>query len=141
MSRAHDAANPSASLLIVDDDRNNRRVLESMLANEAYHLRSAASGAEALAMVARQQPDLILLDVMMPEMDGYQVTAKLKGDPLTRHIPIIMVTALGDTDARMFGLSAGAEDFLTKPVDRAELLLRVRNLIRLTRAAPQAPPA
>jgi len=81
--------------------------------------------------VAQQPPDLILLDIMMPGMDGYQVAAKLKGDLSTRNIPVIMVTALDDRNARMLGLSAGAEDFLTKPVDRAELCVRVRNLLRL----------
>ena len=82
-------------------------------------------------MVAQQPPDLILLDVMMPGMDGYQVAAKIKGNLATKNIPIIMVTALDDRDARMLGLNAGAEDFLTKPVDRAELCVRVRNLLRL----------
>ena len=82
-------------------------------------------------MVAQQPPDLILLDIMMPGMDGYQVAAKIKGNPATKNIPVIMVTALDDRNARMLGLSAGAEDFLTKPVDRAELCVRVRNLLRL----------
>ena len=82
-------------------------------------------------MVAQHPPDLILLDVMMPGMDGYQVAAKIKGNLATKNIPIIMVTALDDRNARMLGLSAGAEDFLTKPVDRAELCVRVRNLLRL----------
>ena len=82
-------------------------------------------------MVAQQPPDLILLDIMMPGMDGYEVAGKIKGNPATKNIPVIMVTALDDRDARMLGLSAGAEDFLTKPVDRAELCVRVRNLLRL----------
>ena len=82
--------------------------------------------------MAQQPPDLILLDVMMPGMDGYEVTrARSRANPATRNIPIIMVTALDDRDARMLGLNAGAEDFLTKPVDRAELCVRVRNLLRL----------
>ena len=102
-----------------------------MLAPEGFLLQTAASGEEALAMVAQQPPDLILLDIMMPGMDGYQVAARIKGNPATKNIPVIMVTALDDRDARMLGLSAGAEDFLTKPVDRAELCVRVRNLLRL----------
>ncbi len=102
-----------------------------MLAPEGFHLLTAASGEEALAMVAQQPPDLILLDIMMPGMDGYQVAAKIKGDLATKSIPVIMVTALDDRSARMLGLSAGAEDFLSKPVDRAELCVRVRNLLRL----------
>jgi PAS domain S-box-containing protein len=124
------AAQP-ARILIVDDEGHNRRLLEVMLAPEGFDLLTAANGEEALAMVERQPPDLILLDIMMPGMDGYQVAAKLKGNLGTKHIPVIMVTALDDRNARMLGLSAGAEDFLTKPVDRAELVVRVRNLLRL----------
>jgi two-component system cell cycle sensor histidine kinase/response regulator CckA len=120
-----------ARILIVDDERHNRQVLELMLGSQGFVLESAASGAEALAMIAQYQPDLILLDVMMPGMDGYQVTATLKSDPNTRNIPVILVTALGDREAKMAGLNAGAEDFLSKPVDRAELCARVRNLVRL----------
>ncbi len=82
-------------------------------------------------MVAEQPPDLIVLDIMMPGMDGYEVAVKLKENPATKHIPIIMVTALDDREARLRGLNAGAEDFLSKPVDRAELCVRVRNLLRL----------
>jgi PAS domain S-box-containing protein len=92
---------------------------------------TAGSGEEALAAVAERPPDLILLDIMMAGMDGYQVAARLKSDSATKNIPIIMVTALDDRNARMLGLNAGAEDFLTKPVDRAELSVRVRNLLRL----------
>ena len=115
----------------MDDERHNRQLLEVMLAPEGFLLQTAASGEEALAMVAQQPPDLILLDIMMPGMDGYEVTATIKGNLATRNIPIIMITALDDRDARMLGLNAGAEDFLTKPVDRAELCVRVRNLLRL----------
>ena len=118
-------------VLIVDDERRNRELLEVMLAVEGYQLLAAESGEETLALVARDPPDLILLDVMMPGMDGYQVAGKIKGDLTTRNIPIIMITVLDDRNARMLGLSAGVEDFLTKPVDRAELCVRVRNLLRL----------
>jgi PAS domain S-box-containing protein len=120
-----------ARILIVDDDRLNRQLLGGMLTQEGFLLQTAASGAEALAMVAQQPPDLILLDVMMPDMDGYQVTGRIKGNPVTKNIPVIMVTALNDRNARLVGLMAGAEDFLSKPVDRAELCVRVRNLLRL----------
>jgi PAS domain S-box-containing protein len=120
-----------ARVLIVDDERHNRQLLEVMLAPEGFVLLTAASGEEALAIVAQQPPDLILLDIMMPGMDGYQVAAKIKGDPATENIPVIMVTALDDRNARMLGLSAGAEEFLSRPVDRAELCVRVRNLLRL----------
>jgi two-component system cell cycle sensor histidine kinase/response regulator CckA len=102
-----------------------------MLGPEGFQLATAANGEEALAMVAQQPPDLILLDILMPTMDGYQVAARIKGNPATKNIPVIMVTALDDHNSRMLGLRAGAEDFLTKPVDRAELCVRVRNLSRL----------
>ena len=118
-------------VLIVDDERRNVELLKVMLAPEGYVLLTATSGEDALALLADQQPDLILLDVMMPGMDGYQVVAKIKQNPATNNIPVIMLTALDDRNARMLGLNAGAEDFLTKPVDRAELCVRVRNLLRL----------
>ncbi|MEX2109337.1 MAG: response regulator [Gemmatimonadaceae bacterium] len=121
----------SARILIVDDERHNREVLELMLLPQGYIVTMAVAGAEALALVAQDPPDLILLDVMMPDMDGYEVTARLKANPATNSIPVIMITALDDRNARMLGLSAGAEDFLSKPVDRAELSVRVRNLLRL----------
>jgi PAS domain S-box-containing protein len=131
MSPTPDVADHPARILIVDDERHNRQLLEIMLAPEGFHLLTAASGAEALALVAQQPPDLILLDIMMPGMDGYEVAGKIKNDLATKNIPIIMVTALDDRKARMLGLSAGAEDLLTKPVDRVELCMRVRNLLRL----------
>jgi two-component system, cell cycle sensor histidine kinase and response regulator CckA len=120
-----------ARLLIVDDDPYERELLEIMLKPEGFLLLTADSGEKAIAIVAKQPPDLILLDIMMPGMNGYQVTSKFKGDPATQNIPIIMITALDDRNARMLGLSAGAEDFLIKPLDRAELCARVKNLLRL----------
>jgi signal transduction histidine kinase/DNA-binding response OmpR family regulator len=120
-----------ACILIVDDERHNRELLEIMLKPDGFLLLSAASGEEALALIARQPPDLILLDVMMPGMNGYDVAGKVKSDPATKNIPVIMLTALDDRNARMLGLNAGAEDFLTKPVDRPELSVRVRNLLRI----------
>ena len=131
MSPIPDIGYHPARVLIVDDERHNRELLEVMLTPEGLLLQTAASGEEALAMVAQQPPDLILLDIMMPGMDGYQVAAHIKGEVSTKNIPIIMVTALDDRDARVRGLSTGAEDFLTKPVDRIELCVRVRNLLRL----------
>jgi PAS domain S-box-containing protein len=120
-----------ARILIVDDERADQQLLEVILASEGFDLVTAATGAEALAMVALTPPDLIVLDVIMPGIDGYQVADTIKGDPATRNIPIIMVTSLADHDAKMLGLSAGAEDILTKPVNRTELCMRVRNLLRL----------
>ncbi|GEN26816.1 two-component system response regulator [Halovibrio variabilis] len=121
----------AGTILIVDDELQNRRLLEVLLLPEGYQTVMAASGEEALAIVAQQAPDLILLDIMMPGMDGYAVARSIKADELTSNIPIIMLTAQIDREARLAGLSAGAEEFLTKPVDRAELWLRVRNLLRL----------
>lgn len=122
---------PAATILIVDDEMQNRKLLEALLRSEGYVTLSAANGEEALGAIAQRAPDLVLLDIMMPGMDGYQVASILKANPATSNIPIIMVTAQIDRSARLAGLNAGAEEFLTKPVDRAELSLRVRNLLRL----------
>jgi diguanylate cyclase (GGDEF)-like protein/PAS domain S-box-containing protein len=119
------------SILIVDDEPQNRKLLEALLRPEGYATRTANNGEEALAAVRLHLPDLILLDVRMPGMDGYEVATILKADPSTLHIPIIMVTAQTEPRALLDGLKAGAEEFLTKPIDRAELWLRVRNLLRL----------
>ena len=119
------------TILIVDDEAQARRLLAVLLRPEGYRTESAASGEEALDAIARSAPDLILLDIMMPGLDGYEVAGMLKANPATAHIPIIMVTAHGEREARLAGLSAGAEEFVTKPIDRAELWLRVRNLLRL----------
>ena len=128
MNATPDVADHPARVLIVDDERYNRQLLVAMLSSEGYVLPTAASGEEALAMVVLEPPDLILLDIMMPGMDGYQLVAKIKSRPETKHIPVIMVTALDHHGTTMLALSAGAEDLLTKPVDRAELCMRVRNL-------------
>ncbi len=120
-----------ATILIVDDELQNRKLLEVLLRPEGYRTVCAASGEEAMILTRQQTPDLILLDVMMPDMDGYSVARALKANPVTSNIPVIMLTALTDRDARLAGLHAGAEEFLTKPVDRTELWLRVRNLLRL----------
>jgi two-component system cell cycle sensor histidine kinase/response regulator CckA len=124
-------ADHPARLLIVDDDPYERELLEIMLKPEGFLLLTADCGEKAIAIVAEQPPDLILLDIMMPGMNGYQVTSRFKGDPATQNIPIIIITALDDRNSRMLGLSAGAEDFLIKPLDRAELCARVKNLLRL----------
>ncbi|BEP14682.1 EAL domain-containing protein [Acidothermaceae bacterium B102] len=121
----------SATILIVDDEERNRRLLDLLLQPEGYTTLMAVDGKAAIAAVAEHSVDLILLDVMMPSMDGYEVAAILKADPASKSIPIIMVTASVDRDTRLSALTAGVEEFLTKPVDRAELWLRVRNLLRL----------
>jgi diguanylate cyclase (GGDEF)-like protein len=120
-----------ATILVVDDDPRNRKLLEALLAAEGYTTRCAPDGRAALEDVRQHPPDLVLLDVMMPGMDGFEVATALKADPSSASIPIIMVTAQTDRDARLSGLSSGAEELLTKPVDRSELYLRVRNLLRL----------
>ncbi|MEO8158745.1 MAG: EAL domain-containing protein [Betaproteobacteria bacterium] len=122
---------PAATILIVDDEPQNCKLLAALLRPEGYLTTSVANGEEALASIARQAPDLILLDIMLPGMDGYQVASQVKATAATSSIPIIMVTAKNENDARLAGLAAGAEEFLTKPVGRAELVLRVRNLLRL----------
>ncbi len=123
----------TARILIVDDVPANARLLEAKLSAEYYQATIARDGFEALALARSWQPDLILLDVMMPGMDGFECCRKLKQQPQTLHIPVVMVTALGQARERLEGLEAGADDFLTKPVDHATLMARVRSLIRLKR--------
>ena len=123
----------SARILIVDDMRANLRLMEAKLSAEYYEVATATNGADALALAARWAPDLVLLDVMMPEMDGYEVCAALKAMRETEHVPVVMLTALGDTEARVKGLEVGADDFLTKPVEDGTLFARVRSLVRLKR--------
>ncbi len=123
----------TAKILIVDDIAANRKVLEAKLAAEYYEVTSAASGMEALAAVDQSPPDLILLDVMMPELSGYEVCARLKADHRYSHIPVVMVTALDSPQDMVRGLESGADDFLTKPLDNLALFARVRNLVRLKR--------
>ena len=120
----------SARVLVVDDVPVNRRLLEAKLTAEYYEVAMAASGTEALAMAARWSPDVVLLDVMMPEMDGFDTCRALKDQPATAHIPVVMVTALIDRSERVRGLEAGADDFLSKPVDDATLFARLRALLR-----------
>ncbi|MFZ1539299.1 MAG: HD domain-containing phosphohydrolase [Chromatiaceae bacterium] len=122
--------NERAKILIVDDDERARRLLESLLQQD-FQIFQAEDGMQALKMAAEIQPDLILLDQMMPGMTGYEATLKLKEDPLTKSIPIIVVSALDDRESRLRGLDAGAEEYLYKPVDRIDLKIRVRNLLRL----------
>ena len=122
---------PASSILIVDDEERNRKLLQLLLRADGYHTEQAANAEEALAAIAQSTPDLILLDVMMPGMNGYELAAILKADPITLNIPIIMLTAHIDRSARLLGLKAGAEEFLTKPFEATELSLRVRNLLRL----------
>jgi two-component system, cell cycle response regulator len=123
----------TARILIVDDVPANIRLLQTRLESEYFQVAAARDGFEALALAARFHPDLILLDVMMPGMDGFECCRRLKANPDTAHVPVIMVTALGATAERLRGLEAGADDFLTKPVWFGTLLARLRGLVRLKR--------
>ncbi len=120
-------------ILVVDDTPQNVKLLADLLTVKGYTVLTASSGAEALAVVARERPDLVLLDVVMPEMSGYEVCRRLRASPETALTPIVMVTALDPAGERVKGLEAGADDFLTKPIHQAELLVRVRSLLRIKR--------
>ena len=121
----------TARILVVDDVLANVKLLEARLSAEYFDVINALSGAEALAICARAECDIVLLDVMMPDMDGFEVCRRLKSNPTTHHIPVIMVTALDHPSDRVRGLEAGADDFLTKPVSDIALIARVRSLARL----------
>lgn len=118
-------------LLIVDDAQDLARMFAHLLGDAGYTTAIAASGEDALAQVQLQSPDLVLLDVNLPGLDGYALASMLKADPATATIPIIMVSAQDGRGARVIGLESGAEDYLSKPVDPAELLAKVRNLLAL----------
>jgi two-component system cell cycle response regulator len=121
----------TARILVVDDLEANLRLLEARLSAEYYEVLTATDGLSGMARAAAEQPDIILLDVMMPGMDGFAVCRRLKDDPETRHIPVVLVTALDGRGDRVAGLEAGADDFLTKPIDDVMLFARVRSLTRL----------
>lgn len=121
----------SARVLVVDDILPNVKLLEAKLHGEYYDVVTASSGEEALKKIVEHSPDLVLLDVMMPGMDGFEVCRRIKANPLVAHIPVVMVTALTDTEDRVRGLESGADDFLSKPVNDIALMARVRSLVRL----------
>jgi putative two-component system response regulator len=120
----------SAKILVVDDHPSSRMAASALLAVEGYSVLEAENGPGAIDLVLAEDPDLILLDVMMPGMDGYEVCRRLKADEHTRLIPVVFVTALDDRQARLRGIEAGGDDFLTKPFDQLELSARVKSLVR-----------
>ncbi|MGH8057183.1 MAG: response regulator [Candidatus Entotheonellia bacterium] len=121
----------SWKILVVDDTPQNIKVLDAMLSPRGYRVLAATSGADALAKVQAEAPDLVLLDIVMPGMSGYEVARRLRAEPATRFLPVVMVTALGAQEEKVKAIEAGADDFLTKPVNQLELLARVKSLLRI----------
>lgn len=124
----------SARVLVVDDILPNVKLLEAKLSSEYYDVLTATNGVDALKKVAEESPDIVLLDVMMPGMDGFEVCTRIKQDPKLAHIPVVMVTALTDVQDKVRGLESGADDFLSKPINDTALMARVRSLVRLKMA-------
>jgi CheY-like chemotaxis protein len=128
---AKSSESKSSRILIVDDNQQNCELLDAYLADEGYQIEMVYDGQQTLDAVARQQPDLILLDIMMPRLSGYEVCHRLKSSEQTRAIPILMITALAEMSDIEKGIDAGADDFLTKPINKLELITRVRSLLRV----------
>jgi DNA-binding response OmpR family regulator len=126
-------ATSTSTVLIVDDDPAGQMALESLLVGQGYALAIASSGEDAYTKAQALKPDLILLDIMMPGMDGIEVCRLIRANPVLAKVPIIMVTALDDQESRLHGIKAGADDFITKSYHRAELRARVKTVIRLNR--------
>ena len=121
----------SSRVLIADDIQQNRELLEAYLIEDGYQILMASDGQQTMQIVEQHQPDLILLDIMMPRMSGYEVCSQIKADPAKRGIPVLMVTALNEAGDIEKAVNAGCDDFLTKPVNRLELRTRVRSLLRV----------
>ena len=123
----------TGTILVADDQSSNRELLEELLTTQGFTVITTSDGAAALEEVARIHPDLVLLDVMMPGLNGFEVCERIKNNPETYLTPVVLITALSDKQDRIEGIKVGADDFLTRPVDRTELLARVRSLITLKR--------
>ncbi len=124
---------PATKVCLVDDEPRGRQLLRDLLAHDGYTLIEAVDGADALATVLLELPDVVLLDVMMPKLDGFEVCRRLRAHEATRHVTIIMLTALDDRRSRLRGLEAGADDFISKPIDAVELRTRLRTVAQLNR--------
>ncbi|MBI5074439.1 MAG: response regulator [Nitrospirae bacterium] len=118
-------------ILVVDDEEQNVKLLSSLLRAEGYETETASNGREAVEKVKAGSPDLVLLDIMMPDMDGYEACSLIKSDPESANTPVVIVSALSDRESKLRGLEVSANEFLTKPIDRIELILRVKNLLRI----------
>lgn len=123
----------AAKILVVDDTPQNLKLLADLLTVKGYRVTTAADGASALELLAAEAPDLVLLDVLMPGLTGYEVCAKIRADPRTALLPVVLVTALDPQQERVKGIEAGADDFLSKPINQQELFARVRSLLRIKR--------
>jgi two-component system, OmpR family, alkaline phosphatase synthesis response regulator PhoP len=133
-----DATTPPARILIADDNPQGVELLEAYLGDTGYDVRTADDGEETLRLIREWKPDLVLLDVMMPRISGFEVCKRLRADAATRNVAVIMVTALDQSSDMERAVEAGTDDFLTKPINKTELVLRVRNLLQSrNRAEPE----
>jgi two-component system cell cycle response regulator len=133
MSEDVQAVEPPGKILVVDDNQDNIEIIATRLRFRGYEILEASDGAQALALVREAAPDLILLDVMLPDIDGYEISRRIKGDNDLPFVPIILVTARDSTQDKVAGLDAGADDYLTKPINFPELEARVRSMLRIKR--------